>query len=107
MLALSKGPNRVGVSLISPDTDQVSEKFFSSYVEFRTMGKVQKPVDSDCCAPFRFSALDEGLPLSPLGLSERQQVDHRLSASQSQSGRCELETYLINPPRTKARPCSS
>jgi hypothetical protein len=44
-LALSKGPNRVGVSLPHLKTKQIQfPKLKSSrYLEFRTMDKVQKP----------------------------------------------------------------
>jgi hypothetical protein len=50
MLPLSKGPNRLGVSLPSPkDVNGPSFRnfVFSSYLEFRTMGKLQKPNDSE------------------------------------------------------------
>jgi hypothetical protein len=49
--ALSKGPNRVGVSLPSPeDGDRSSFRnvVFSRYLEFRTMDEAHKPSDSEC-----------------------------------------------------------
>jgi hypothetical protein len=59
-LTLSKVPNRVVVSFSPEDGNRSSFRNFisSSYLEFRTMGKVQKPSDPDCYAPlsepFRF-----------------------------------------------------
>jgi hypothetical protein len=50
-LALSKGPNKVGVSLPSPEDGNrsVSETlFFFRHLEFRTMNEVHKPSDSEC-----------------------------------------------------------
>jgi hypothetical protein len=50
MLALSKGPNKVGVSLTSPEDGNRSSfrnVVFSSDLGFRTMDKVQKPSDSE------------------------------------------------------------
>jgi hypothetical protein len=50
-LALSKGHNRVGVSLPSPEDGNRSSfrnVVFSSYLEFWTMHKAQKPSDSEC-----------------------------------------------------------
>jgi hypothetical protein len=49
MLALPKGPNRVGVTLPSPEDGNMSSYrnvAVSSYLEFRTMDKVQNPSDS-------------------------------------------------------------
>jgi hypothetical protein len=49
-LALSKGHNRVGVSIpLSEDGNRSLFRniVFSSYLEFRTMGKVPKPTDSE------------------------------------------------------------
>jgi hypothetical protein len=51
-LALSKGHNKVGVSLPSPEGGNRSSfrnVVFSNYLEFRTMDKVQKPSDSEFC----------------------------------------------------------
>jgi hypothetical protein len=55
------GHNRIGVSLPSPEEGNRSSfrnVVFYSYLEFRTMNKVQKPSDSDCYTPssepFRF-----------------------------------------------------
>jgi hypothetical protein len=51
ILALSKGPNRVGVSLPSPeDGDRSSFRnvVFPIYLELWTMGKVHKSSDSEC-----------------------------------------------------------
>jgi hypothetical protein len=49
-LALSKGPNRVGVSLTSP-AERKRSSFrnivFSSYLEYRTMDKVYEHSDSE------------------------------------------------------------
>jgi hypothetical protein len=48
-VAISKGPNRVGVSLPSPEDGNRSSfrnVVFSSYLEFRTMSKVQEPSKS-------------------------------------------------------------
>jgi hypothetical protein len=45
------GPNRVGVSLPSPEDGNRSSflnVMFSGYLEFRTMHKVQKPGNSEC-----------------------------------------------------------
>jgi hypothetical protein len=56
-LALSNGPSRVGVSFPSPEDGSRSSfrnVVFSSYLEFRTMDKVQKPSDSE-----RIMFLDE------------------------------------------------
>jgi hypothetical protein len=60
-LALSKKPNRVGVSLpLSEDGHRPSfrKAVFSSYLELRTVDKVQTPSDSECYTPsselFRF-----------------------------------------------------
>jgi hypothetical protein len=57
-LALSKGPNRVGVSLhLRTERDPVSEtscfffSFFSNYLRIRTMDKVRKPSNSMCYTP--------------------------------------------------------
>jgi hypothetical protein len=47
MSALSKGPNRVGVSLSSPeDENSFPNVMFSNYLEFRTMDEVHKVTDS-------------------------------------------------------------
>jgi hypothetical protein len=47
-LGQCEGPNRVGVSIPSPE-DGIRSNFrnvvFSSYLEFRTMGKVYEPSD--------------------------------------------------------------
>jgi hypothetical protein len=56
MLDLSKGPIRVGVFLPLPEDGnrssvQLPKRLFSSYLEFRTIGKVQKPSDSECYTP--------------------------------------------------------
>jgi hypothetical protein len=60
-LAISKRPNRLGVSLSSPGNGNRSSfrnVVFSSYLEFWTMDKVQKPSGSECYTPslepFRF-----------------------------------------------------
>jgi hypothetical protein len=49
-LAFSKGPNRVGVSFPSPENGNRSSirnvVFSSTYLQFRTMDKVQKPRNS-------------------------------------------------------------
>jgi hypothetical protein len=48
--ALSKGPNRVGIYLPSPEDGKRSsfpEVVFSTYLEFWTMDKVHKPGDSE------------------------------------------------------------
>jgi hypothetical protein len=50
MLALSKRPNRVGVSLLSPeDGNRPSFRnvVFSSYLEFQTIDKMHKLRDSE------------------------------------------------------------
>jgi hypothetical protein len=49
-LALSKVPNRVGVSLphLKTEADPVSETLFSRYFEFWTMNKAHNPSDCDC-----------------------------------------------------------
>jgi hypothetical protein len=41
------GPN-IGVSLppLKTETDPVSETLFSSYLDYQTMDKVQKPINS-------------------------------------------------------------
>jgi hypothetical protein len=53
-IALSKGPNRVGVILPSRE-DRNKSSFqndvVSSYLKFRTMDKVQEPNDSECYIP--------------------------------------------------------
>jgi hypothetical protein len=36
---------------LKTETDPVSETLFSSYLEFRTMDKVQKPTHSECYTP--------------------------------------------------------
>jgi hypothetical protein len=49
-LALSKGPNKVGVPLSSPEGGKSSSfrnVVFSGYLQFRTMDKVLKPSDSE------------------------------------------------------------
>jgi hypothetical protein len=49
------GPNRVGVSIPSPEDENKScfrNTVFSSYLEFRTMKKVQEPSDFECCCLF-------------------------------------------------------
>jgi hypothetical protein len=48
-LVLSKVPNRVGVSLPSPEDGKRSSfrNVFSTYFEFRTMDKSHKPGDSE------------------------------------------------------------
>jgi hypothetical protein len=54
-LALSKGPNRVGVAFPSPEDGNRSSfrnVMFSSYLEFRTTDKVQKPADSESIFSF-------------------------------------------------------
>jgi hypothetical protein len=51
-LALSKGPNRVGISLASSEYGRrcsFRNVVFSRYLEFRTMENVQKPIDSERC----------------------------------------------------------
>jgi hypothetical protein len=55
-LALSEGPNRVGVFLPSPENENrfsFRNVVFSSYLEFRTIDEVQKPSDSqnNICVP--------------------------------------------------------
>jgi hypothetical protein len=53
-LALSKGPNKVGVSLPSPGEGKRSSfrnVVFSSYLEFWTMDKVYESSESECYAP--------------------------------------------------------
>jgi hypothetical protein len=50
-LALSKGPNRVGVSLPSLEDGNrysLGHNVFYSYVDSQTLDKVQKPSDSEC-----------------------------------------------------------
>jgi hypothetical protein len=50
VIALTKGYNRVRVSLPSAEDEKkysFRNDVFSSYLEFRTMGKVQKLVDSE------------------------------------------------------------
>jgi hypothetical protein len=53
-LALSKGPNKVDVSLPSPE-DRNRPSFrnivFSTYLEFLTMAKIHKPSDSEWYTP--------------------------------------------------------
>jgi hypothetical protein len=49
-LPLFKEPNRVGVSLLSPEDETISvfqNVVFSSYLEFRTVDKVHIPSDSE------------------------------------------------------------
>jgi hypothetical protein len=46
-LALSKGPNRVCVSLPSPEDGNRSSFRNGISLEFRTMDKVKKPSDAD------------------------------------------------------------
>jgi hypothetical protein len=51
-LALSKGSNRVGVSLPSPEAGKMFNfpiVVFSGYLEFGIIDKAHKPSDSDCC----------------------------------------------------------
>jgi hypothetical protein len=53
-LALSKGPDRVHVSVLSPeDGNRRSSRkaVLSSYLELRTMGKAQNPSGSECHTP--------------------------------------------------------
>jgi hypothetical protein len=53
-LAISKRPNRVGVSLLSPEDGNRSilrNAVFSIYLELRTIDKVHKPSDSVCYTP--------------------------------------------------------
>jgi hypothetical protein len=50
MLALPKGPNRIGVSLslrLKMETSNFRNVVFSSYLEFLTIYKVHKPSDSE------------------------------------------------------------
>jgi hypothetical protein len=51
-LALSKGPNRVGVSIPSPEDGNIQfpNRCIFSYLEFRTMDKVQK-CSTGCYTP--------------------------------------------------------
>jgi hypothetical protein len=54
-LALSKGPNRVGVALSSSEDGNRSSfrnVVFSIYLELRTMDKVHKPADFECYTPW-------------------------------------------------------
>jgi hypothetical protein len=52
MFSLSKGPNRVGVSLPSPkDGNRSSFRNVAVQSEFWTMDKVHKPSVSECYAP--------------------------------------------------------
>jgi hypothetical protein len=53
MLALSKGPNRVGVSLLPSEDKQIQfpTRYVFQYLEFRTMDKVHKRSNSDCYKP--------------------------------------------------------
>jgi hypothetical protein len=54
MLSLSKGPNRVDVSFPSPEDGNRSSLrnvVFSSYLEFRTMDEVHKPMDFESYTP--------------------------------------------------------
>jgi hypothetical protein len=53
MLALSKGPDRAGVSLSSPENgkDGFRNVKFSSNLEIRMSDRVHKPSDSDCDTP--------------------------------------------------------
>jgi hypothetical protein len=47
-------PNGVGISLPSPEDGNRSSfrnVVFSRYLEFRTMDKVHKPSDLECCTP--------------------------------------------------------
>jgi hypothetical protein len=60
-LALSKGPNRVGVSLhLRTETDPVSETscFFLLSFKIRTMDKVRKPSNSLCHMPCKEGEMD-------------------------------------------------
>jgi hypothetical protein len=53
-LALARGPNRVGVSLPSPEDGNrciFRNVVVRSYLEFRTIDNVQKPSNSECCTP--------------------------------------------------------
>jgi hypothetical protein len=57
MSVLSKGPNRVGVSLPSPEGRNRSSfrnVVFSSYLEFRKIDEVYKHIDSESF-PFNFT----------------------------------------------------
>jgi hypothetical protein len=63
-LAFPKGPNRVGASLLLPKDglkSNLRKVVFTSYLEFRTMDKVQEPSDFECYTPpsepFRFYLL--------------------------------------------------
>jgi hypothetical protein len=50
-IALSNCPNRLGISLPSPEAGNRSSLrnvVFSSYLEFRTINEVEKPNDSEC-----------------------------------------------------------
>jgi hypothetical protein len=56
---LSKGPQQMSpYPNLKMETEPASETLLPSYLEFRTMDKVQKPSDSECCTPssehFRF-----------------------------------------------------
>jgi hypothetical protein len=61
-LALSKGPNRVGVSLpfhLRTEADPASEtSCYLVILDFQTVDEVQKPISSQCYTPssepFRF-----------------------------------------------------
>jgi hypothetical protein len=55
-LALSTGHNRVNISLPPPENGKrcsFRNIVFSSYFEFRAMGKVKKPSGSECYTPSR------------------------------------------------------
>jgi hypothetical protein len=49
-LALSKGQNRVGVSLFSPEDGNISSfrNIFGYYLEFQMMDTVQDPSNFEC-----------------------------------------------------------
>jgi hypothetical protein len=53
MLALSKGPDRAGVSLSSPENgnDGFRNVKFSSNLEIQMNDRVHKPSDSECGTP--------------------------------------------------------
>jgi hypothetical protein len=72
-LALSEGPNRVDVSLLSPqdgNRPSFQNVVFSSYLEFSMMNKVQKSSNSECYIPSYIYIYILPVALGPQPLTE-------------------------------------
>jgi hypothetical protein len=84
--SLSKGPNRVGVSLPSPEDGNRSSflnvVFLLSYLEVRAMNKVHKPSDSECYTPssesFRIELVGRDIS-SHNAFTQNGQYKHRIN----------------------------